>query len=159
MTEIWRPVVGFEGRYEVSNLGRVRSLRTNRVCQPVIVPNGYYTHHLYQGGRSVKTAGELVLEAFVSLRPLGHQVCHNDGNKTNNALDNLRWDTPVGNNADKRRHGTQPRGETNPGVKLTTQQVQAIRKDRRPQKDIADAYGCTFSNISAIQLRKSWKHV
>lgn len=161
--ETWRPVVGFEGCYEVSDQGRVRAVRgrhTGRMLTPVFVPNGYVTYHLYMGGaRSVQSAHVLVLEAFVAPRPTGKEGCHNDNNKRNNTLANLRWDTPVGNNFDKRRHGTHLQGETNPGVKLTADQIRKIRRDGRPQQEIADEYGCTFSNISAIQLYKSWKHL
>jgi hypothetical protein len=48
----------------------------------------------------------LVLEAFVGPRPAGHEAAHGDGDKTNNALANLRWATPKENAADRYRHGT-----------------------------------------------------
>src|SRR5262245_33311629 len=53
---------------------------------------------------------QLALEAFVGPRPEGCECCHNDGDHTNNALSNLRWDTAKANAADQARHGTQVRG-------------------------------------------------
>ena len=119
MPEQWRPVVGFEGYYDVSDSGRVRSL-------PREVRNGRGT--MVAGGRilcpspdaqgrlvvrlsvashpTTRLVHRLVLESFVGLRPDGTEACHSDGNPGNNRLDNLRWDTHESNMADMRRHGT-----------------------------------------------------
>jgi hypothetical protein len=61
----------------------------------------------------------MILESFMGLCPEGMEACHNDGNRTNNRLLNLRWDTPKGNCADRKKHGTNPAGERNPKAKLT----------------------------------------
>ena len=119
--EEWRPVVGFEGKYEVSSLGRVRSLgrvmmRRNgvpktiagRVVSPFHVPPvGYRYVHLWDGtgkrfSRGVHT---LVLEAFVGPRKSGMVGCHNNGDAADNSIENLRWDTRHQNNLDILRHG------------------------------------------------------
>lgn len=118
--ELWLPIRGYEGLYEVSSLGRVRSLdreiehptagivhRKGKVlAQNPLNKDGYLGVGLNKGGtkkkRSVHT---LVLEAFVGPRPEGQQACHNDGNNTNNRVENLRWDTPRENVADIKRHG------------------------------------------------------
>ena len=176
--EEWRPVVGFEGLYEVSNLGRVRSLpryverRTKRggvALHPVrgrvlaLGPHvgGYRTVHLYAGGRQRATVVHIIVaEAFLGQRPDGTEVLHNDGDPKNCIVSNLRYGTRKENEADKDRHGTRLRGERHGSAKLTAEDVRAIRAlVGVPQQDLADDYGCTFSNISAIQLRKSWKHV
>lgn len=177
MTEVWKPVVGFEGLYEVSDLGRVRSLdrvvrRLNRwgqvsdfFCRGRLIRSGphqggYLSIHLYRGGEvKSTTAHVLVAEAFIGPRPAGMEVCHNDGDKKNCAASNLRYDTPSGNNQDKEQHGTARKGDNHQTAKLTTTAVLAIRASREPQQVLADRFGCTFSNISAIQLRKSWRHV
>lgn len=170
--EQWRPVPDFEGRYEVSDQGRVRSLDRivprkglvrGRVLSLGPHPGGYLLAHLYPGGakRVARTVHGLVAEVFLGPRPAGMQVCHADGDPKNNAVPNLRYDTPVGNNADKRPHGTAPLGEKHAGAKLTAREVAIIRSLRgcEPQKDTADRFGITFSNVSAIQRRKSWRHV
>lgn len=120
-TERWLPVVGYEGYYEVSDLGRVRSLPrvTNgsfggtrrlpgRVLRPGINPKTgrrIVALHRDGAGRSHKVY-PLVLAAFVGPRPPGMEACHNDGDHTNDRLSNLRWDTSSRNTYDSVRHGT-----------------------------------------------------
>lgn len=176
--ERWLPVVGFEGSYEVSDRGRVRSLtryveQIGRWGKPVsrrmlgrvlaMGPHvgGYVAVHLYRDGLQRATVAHiLVAEAFIGPRPPGMEVLHNDGDKQNNAVTNLRYGTKLENEADKDLHGTRPRGEQSVSAKLTAADVKRIRRLKGvPQQELAEEFGCTFSNISAIQLRKSWKHV
>lgn len=113
--EEWRPVPGAPG-YEVSDRGRVRSqdrLSSNgrrikgRVLKPYLHGKGYAQIVLaINGGQKLKLVHRMVLEAFVGSAPSGHQACHGDNDRSNNALDNLRWDSCSGNNLDKRVHGT-----------------------------------------------------
>jgi hypothetical protein len=119
MLETWRPVAGYEGAYEVSDHGRVRSVRRwveyrggkrragGLVLKPVLTNRFHLSVNLYQGGRATsRTVHSLVLEAFVGARPDGLHGCHNDGDPNNNHVGNLRWDTPSGNILDSVRHGT-----------------------------------------------------
>jgi hypothetical protein len=111
-TEEWRAVAGYEGLYEVSNLGRVRSLdiivtrphpKDNHLCDYKIkgrmlmqLPstNGYLFVHLYKDKRAVQqTVHRLVSEAFVPGYFDGAHVNHKDENKHNNRADNLEWVT------------------------------------------------------------------
>lgn len=179
MTEVWKAVPGFEGAYEVSDQGRVRSL--DRVIQKktrwggvsdVLTPGrvlslgphkgGYRTVHLYAGGRQRATVLHiLVAEVFCGPRPSpAHEVRHLDGDPKNCSAVNLRWGTRIENEQDKERHGTRLRGEDCPVSKLSIDDVLAIRSRRGElQKDLAEEYGCTFGNISAVQLGRSWRHV
>ena len=113
--EQWRPFPGFEGHYEVSDLGRVRSVeRTVRgrtfpsvIRQPQIEPRGYVIATLSVDGVQVsKSVHVAVATAFLGPRPEGMHVAHNDGDPSNPRLDNLRFATPSENEADKRIHGT-----------------------------------------------------
>lgn len=112
----WRAVVGFEGRYEVSSTGDVRSLPGTRgggrVLTPFLSGDGdYYCVDLLGGSRTKRKTSRvhcLVLEAFVGPRPPGMYGCHNDGNSKNNTLLNLRWDTPGSNMLDRVAHGRDP---------------------------------------------------
>lgn len=117
--EEWRPVRGYEGSYLVSNQGRVRSVSrvVPRGSNSITVPERELTAHPNRSGRlrvnlSRNNVGKhhqvhvLVLEAFVGQRPAGMVCCHNNGNHTDNRLENLRWDTPSANEYDKQRHGT-----------------------------------------------------
>lgn len=111
--EEWRPVLGYVGHYEVSNLGRVRSLdrldrRGHRLSgqmrKPVV--NRYaYVMLCVDDQRKLARVHTLVLEAFVSPRPDGLEACHGDGDPLNNRLSNLRWDTRSANEFDKIKHG------------------------------------------------------
>lgn len=124
--EEWRAALRFEGAYEVSNLGRVRSLDrsftyqkvdqysgriitvTKRVRGQLLRPGTMKSGHQFVvlgrgNGFCVHT---LVLSAFVGACPDGLECCHNDGNPANNHVNNLRWDTRKSNVHDMIRHGT-----------------------------------------------------
>jgi hypothetical protein len=114
-SEEWRPVLGYEGAYEVSDHGGVRSLprvvtrsdgrpRTihGRVLKPVQVKRRRNVSLSMDGVVQPRHIAVLVLEAFIGPRPLGHHACHNDGDSLNDSLTNLRWDE---NNYDRVRHG------------------------------------------------------
>lgn len=160
MSENWKAIAGFEGVYAVSDLGRVRNA-SGRVLTPVKHVGGYRQAHLYLGGvRSAATIHGLVLEAFVGPRPAGAQAMHLNHDRADNRLVNLAWGSKAENEAAKVAAGRSLRGERSVGAKLTTEQVRAIRARRsEPQASLAAEFGCTFSNVSAIQLRKSWRHV
>jgi len=110
--EQWKPIPGFPD-YEVSNMGLVRSYKwKNRgpnaphVLKPAIV-HGYWAVVLRRNNKNhTFTIGRLVLLAFRGPCPEGCEVCHNDGDPTNDHLDNLRWDTHLANAHDAIRHGT-----------------------------------------------------
>src|SRR5580765_579104 len=124
--EHWKPVLGYEGVYEVSNLGRVRSLprprpqpgfTPGRVLKPLRGdspkgPNRRRTNHhfvsLSMNGKIVRRSiHRLVLEAFVGPCPKGQQGRHLNGNPSDNRWpQNIRWGTPLEDASDKYRHGT-----------------------------------------------------
>ena len=90
--EIWKDIVGYEGLYKVSNLGRVKSLRLNKIMG---TGNKRYTHLILVKNKVKKTydVHRLVAQAFIP-NPLNkEQVNHIDGNKQNNCVDNLEWTT------------------------------------------------------------------
>lgn len=164
MKEEWRPVAGFEGRYSVSNLGRVRSEQgqyKGRILARGPHPGGYAVMHLYKDGkRTARTLHSLVAAAFIGPRPDGQEVRHKDGVQQNCRYDNLCYGTRLENEADKERHGNVLRGDRNSASKLTVDDVREIRRrSNERQEALAQEFGCTFSNISAIQRRKSWRHV
>lgn len=164
--EEWRAVVGYEGRYEVSSLGRVRSLvrRKVRIMTPTPRASGYLGVTLRNHPAPVvtRTVHTLVLNAFRGPKPTPeHQSAHDDGVGTNNRLTNLFWKTPAENSADRERHGTWVRGERQHLSKLTAAQVLEIRR-RAPNEryvDLAAEFGVVKQNISQIVNRRTWKHV
>lgn len=96
MQEVWRQIKGYEGAYEISSLGRVKSLKSDKplIMKPKVESNGYLRISLYNNkkGHSV-SVHKLVAEAFLGRRPDGMQVNHIDGDKTNNKVDNLEYCT------------------------------------------------------------------
>lgn len=173
--EEWRNVVGFEGLYQVSNFGRVRSVTTKETQNTFILSRSKKVNKIkkqtfdkvfnrpYLGlwknnKQKICKPHTLVMEAFVGLRPKGMECCHNDGNPQNNHLSNLRWDTPKNNQADRVKHGTTNRGEQCGKAKLTLEQIRVIRQDNRLQRIIAAEYGVMQNTISRIKSGKRWTH-
>ena len=165
MQEVWRPVVGWEGLYEVSSIGRVKCLPrkwvpTARLLKIVHHPGKYPQVGLCSPKRNLtRMVHQLVAEAFLGPCPLGMEVCHNDGSRSNNRLDNLRYDTRKNNHADKDTHGTMARGETCAQSKLKEADVLAIRASDLSASELAQQFKVTIDNIYAILRRKSWKHI
>lgn len=94
MQEIWKDVVGYEGLYQVSNLGKVYSLISNKIIAFSKKPKGYLIVHLYKNGvDKSKHIHRLVAEAFIPNPNNYPEVNHLDGIKTNNCIDNLEWCT------------------------------------------------------------------
>lgn len=177
--EEWRPVVGrFAGwNYEVSSLGRVRSLHTRRnrgAADGILAEyanNSNYRLVMLSKDRVHKnvTVHSLVAEAFIRERGPGDEVNHIDGNKTNNKLENLEW---VGKSENalhairtgirKSFSGGSSKGQENPGAKLTNEQAKAIRVafdagERR--KAIALRHGVSVGVVERIGSRQAWKHL
>ncbi len=167
--EEWRPVPVAEcsSDYEVSNLGRIRR-KTPKKGRPSgliikVFPNrsGHLLVKLWaEGKQQTKLVHRMVLIAFNGDPPEGMECCHNDGDKNNNRLDNLRWDTRKNNHADKIKHGTTNRGERQGQSKLTTEQVLRIRelgKAGMKPPQIARIFPCSRENIRDIIARKRWE--
>lgn len=120
LTETWRPVVGYEGSYEVSSHGRIRRLARTVIRKngiPMRIQSkmrtlstdrsGYQIVSLPVGSKSRrKYVHHIVLDAFVGLRPPHTECRHLDGNPQNNRLENLAWGTASENAHDRVRHGT-----------------------------------------------------
>lgn len=182
MRETWRPVPGWEGLYEVSDAGNVRSLgRTIAVLDPVgrlrerrykpktlkptAGPNGYrlvsFTHP--DRKRECHTVHRLVLRAFVGECPPFFEACHGNGIRSDNRLSNLRWDSRSANAHDRKAHGTDVYtcGEDSPNAKLTDDSVRWIRQNvgKMSYRRMARSLGVGHRTVVAAARRESWKHV
>jgi hypothetical protein len=171
MSETWLPVPGYEGRYEVSDLGRVRSLLgPGRIMRPVYNRQGYATVLLCLDGTQKRhSIHRLVCHAFHGAPFEGAQCAHWDGQYANNRADNLRWATRSENTLDSIRHGTfkgipprgaachsRPRGEGHPHAKLTAEQVREIRASNLGHKPLARLYGVSDRQIRRIRSGEDW---
>ena len=168
MAEIWKPIEGFEDFYEVSDLGRVRSvdrhetiptprkpsmpmrrLKRGRILKPWPTRGGYLVASLRAPGKKkpARVAG-LVCRAFHGEPPSPkHEVAHNDGVRTNNAAANLRWSTKSENNLDKSVHGTATGGKRGSRTLSADQIVEArrLRGLGASINAIARHFGCDWS--------------
>lgn len=118
--EIWKPVVGYEGYYEVSSLGRVRSLRRTmtrkngiphtipgRVLKQPVSKRGYFTVALHQGGvQRTSTVHRIIAKAFIPNPDNLPVVRHLNDNPLDNRIENLAWGTQRENTNDAIRNGT-----------------------------------------------------
>jgi hypothetical protein len=170
--EVWKEIAGYEGLYEVSNFGRMRSLdrignhaiygdfvKKGQILTPCKT-SGYPSYKLRLNKRTNTVyAHRIVLNTFVGQCPKGMEGCHNDGNKNNPRLDNLRWDTSKNNKLDMVAHGTDGKGERASMAKLTTIQVLEIRNSSERNGVLAKKYGVGTSTISLIIHRKNWTHL
>lgn len=113
--------------------------------------------------RKIYLVHRLILKTFISDCPKGMQGCHNDGNPSNNFIENLRWDTCKRNMADKRQHKTENKGSNNGMSKLNEKQVRIIKYLLKENilsiKEIAKIFDVHIATIYYIKDQKIWKHV
>ncbi len=164
-----REIFGFPG-YAVSDDGFVWScwqccsrIMTDKWHQlrGRVVRGGYLQVALYRDGKpTFRYVHNLVLEAFVGPRPKGMEACHApDNDRTNNAINNLRWGTPKSNGEDKVKHGTSARGERSGKARLTEKMViraRALLKTGRTLRGVADEIGVSKSCISEMKRGSTW---
>lgn len=171
MSEEWRAVPGYEGSYEVSDQGRVRSLdrvatngsrRQGKVLKQI--PGGYKNWYRYvslcRGSKAqVVQTHKLVLLAFVGPPQPEQEACHGLGGPADNRTVNLRWDTKKANSADQKASGTHQHAERHWNARLTRGCVARARDMLRCgvfQYDVAAWFGVSQSQISRINLGLRW---
>lgn len=162
--EEWRQI-SWAPKYKVSNMGRVVGAR-GWLLKPIDRGNGYLALNIFptKDKAVMESIHVLVLTEFVSPRPDGYHGCHCDGDKTNNKLDNLRWDTVKENIGDQVRHGTFARGERSGNSVLNDDLVRQIRGEHRPEpgrssRSLAKKYGVSPVTIKRIVNGTMWRHV
>jgi hypothetical protein len=158
--------------YRVGDDGTVWSWRCKagtkkwrwKQLKPWTVKGGYQIIGLKKDGkRTCRYVHNLVLENFISDRPEGMEGCHNNDDPIDNKLENLRWDTPKNNCADRTKRGVHlkntGRGSTHGCHKLFENQVLEIRSSNKHLKDLAATYNVSPRTIRDILTRKRWKHI
>ena len=162
----WREVEGWP--YEVSDAGEVRRSRSGRfktgvgrVLKPGLASSGYLSVNLYDGPRRRKGAlvHHLVAHAFIGPRPVGAQINHIDGIKSNNSAVNLEYVSRAENVAHASRLGLRPRGTRSPSAKLNEADVLEIRAclaRGESQKSIGARFGVYHTTIADIADGTTW---
>ena len=177
LEELWKPVVGYEGLYEVSNYGRVESLPRKvqylgrrglwtvkeRILKTRVGSGGYLVVGLANKRTWRVPIHILVLTAFDKPRSVGQQAQHLNGNASDSRLCNLRWGTPGENREDMRVHGTTNRGERNGRVKLTKWdvliEIPCYSALGLNYTQMAKRLGVVGSTIRGILLGWYWPHL
>ena len=180
--ETWKDVVGFEGSYQVSDKGNVRSVdrlysytdsigrvTKNRLQKGKIIAKrdhkfGYDVVTLsVKNIQYTRTVHKLMAMAFLGkTEDDGLVVRHLDGNPKNNILSNFALGTQVDNARDALAHGTIEQGEARYNAKLTKEIVLAIREEKRlgaRNKDLADKYCLTELKVHQLVTGAKWKSV
>jgi len=177
--EIWKDIVGYEGYYQISNLGRVKSLErwvahkrrgrdfvrerilkqwVNKYCFVILCKNNFTTN---------KTVHRLVAIAFIpnplNLPEVNHKMSENGEvpNKTDNRSWMLEWSTQEDNNDHALKNNLKPKGQSHGKSKLTEKQVLEIRAIGRTKSlsKIATIYKVQPACVNKILNRKTWTHI
>lgn len=173
--ENWKDVIDYEGFYEISDHGRVRTVERTQYSyggrswvkpskiNKTTFDGRYMVITLAKlGQRKRFYVHDLVLTAFVGKRPEGMHGCHGDGNGQNNLLTNLRWDTPSANNEDKRDHKTLAMGESHGMNKYTEAQIQNVKMLLclgLNATQIESETGVHRITVAAVRSGRQWKHL
>jgi hypothetical protein len=172
-TEIWKDIVGLEGYYQVSDLGRVRSVDREFVDRRghnrrfpgvmiVITDDGAGYQKFLSHKAGVKKNISLhvcVLQAFTGSAPEGFECCHGNGDRKDNRHSNLRWGTRAENAKDRALHGTAIRGEESPNSKLSDRDVREILRSPESHAEVASVYGVSAELVGMIRNGKAWSHL
>lgn len=165
--EIFKSIKGYEGLYEISNYGRVKSLKKyrakqDRIMKLVISTLGYSIVSLSINGKTkIKRVHQLIAIAFIDNPENKPQVNHINGIKTDNRIENLEWATAKENTQHSFKTGLQlsRKGIKHHNTNLTENDILSIRKSKLLQKELASIYKISQQTISSIKNKKLWQHI
>jgi hypothetical protein len=177
-TERWLPIAGYEGLYEVSDFGRVRSLDHSRPASRnsnirttwhgrVLIGGSRYGYRIVglckNGKTTTRPVHRLVLAAFVGPRGSSVYCNHIDLNRANNRLENLEWCTPKQNSQHAMNLGRMPRGEGHGMASVFTEEkvraARAMALDGMTTRAIGIALGIKECTVGSVLRGVKWKHV
>lgn len=168
---MWKDICGYEGMYQVSDTGVVKSTSrigfdgrnvNERILKPYKMPNGYMTVCLRKDGVTSRMyVHRIVCEAFIDNPDNLPVVNHKDGNKANNTAQNLEWSTYSHNNQHAIDTGLKQIGEQWYNAKLSKNDVIKIlqRGKYSTYENIAKEYGVTKATIRDVLTGRTWKSV
>ena len=164
--EIWKPVVGYEGLYEINNKGEIKTIKSGRIIKYFKNKDGYLSCKLSKKSKT-KTylVHRLVAQAFIPNPENKPYVNHKDSNRLNNTLNNVEWCTPLENVKHMIISGrsTYKKGSNNINSKLDENIVISIlniyKNKNVTQRFLSKKYDVSLSAINSVINRKTWKHV
>jgi hypothetical protein len=159
--EIWKDVVGYEGKYKVSNKARIWSNLSKRYLKQIEYI-GYMSVILYFNSKNrTEKVHRLMAKAFIPNPENKPQVNHLNGIKNDNRLENFEWVTNSENQLHALRIGLykNPFGEKNNWAKIKEKDAIAIINDKRPAKVICKEYNLAVNTIYSIKNGTNWKHL
>lgn len=169
LNEIWKDIKGWEGIYQVSNVGRVKSLKRFLVKEERIMGlhdngRGYLNVRLRKDSRgNVKYIHRLVAETFISNLENKQEVNHKNGDKSDNRVENLEWCSPEENREHAIRTGLMAfEGENNGMAKFSQQTILELRKEfelgDKTRKELSEKYGISLTHTRSIINKSRWNH-
>lgn len=178
MSEIWKDILGYEGIYQISNLGRCKKLYREwfggnggkRFTEEKIMTPHYskfgYNHQPFIKNGKLKDLRicRLVAIAFIPNPENKPFVNHKDGNKANDNAGNLEWNTRSENDMHAFKNGLRSAmtGSKNGMSKITEGTVIEIRKlahSGENSMNIAEKYNLRIEHVKDIIKRRSWRHI
>jgi len=175
--EVWKDIKGYEGCYQISNLGGVKrmahtiiskkgysSFYPERLMVPVLSTKGYWTIKLSLSGKSNRfLIHRLIAIAFIPNPENKPYINHKDGIKTNNDIPNIEWCTAKENQQHAYdtglKIGVRQKGEDHGSARLTESDIIAIRESGLTSKELSKKYGVTRAHINQILARRRWSHI
>lgn len=150
--------------YQVSNLGKVKGIKTGKIRKPFLLNSGYLAVVLSKNSKSKGfSIHRLVIENFTPKKTWLEQVNHKDLDKLNNILSNLEWCTRSENNKHSYDFGKRKliKGSEIGSSKLTEKDIPIIREmfKSKSMREIGRFYNVSHKCISAIIRKESWNHV
>jgi uncharacterized Fe-S cluster-containing radical SAM superfamily protein len=168
MRETWKPVFEYEGLYEISDLGNIRGLTTNRLLKPGTGTSGYRYVQLSKNGFQLpKQIHRLVIEVFRGVLPKHMEVNHKNGIKTDNRLENLEKVTRSENILHRIHvlgvHQNVFHGMQHGNARFTDRQIKEMRRlydnGLSYPAELARQFNCSVGAIHHIVKRRNWTHL
>lgn len=167
--EVWKPVAEFKGAYKISNLGRLKRIksgvhaRPGYILKPQTNPNGYLYYPITINSKTRnRSVHRLIANAFIKKIPKGLEINHKNGIRNDNRIENLEIVTHSQNILHSTRILKKQIGEKNNLAKLKDKEIPDIRNlisQGKSLNTIAKKYGVSKRCISFIKKRKTWTHI